>query len=138
MCWTRSTSARLVSRVSNPSHGADDVPRKQAEQKAAPQPQQPAPAESHPPSDVDALGELMLVQGTMHRQFLRVILRRLATDVPGFQSELLLAELQLILDSLAAGRDKSALHAFAQKEWQRLADMALEAIASTRTNRDKH
>ena len=114
------------------------MPRKQAQQPQSHSEPPVAPPEPREPSDIDALGELMLVQGTMHRQFLRVILRRLATDVPGFQSELLLAELQLILESLAAGQDKSALHAFAQKEWQRLSDMALEAIASTRTGKDRH
>jgi hypothetical protein len=114
------------------------VPRKQAQEQPQHQQPQSAPIDADDASHVDALGELMLVQATMHRQFLRVILRRLATDVPGFQPELLLAEVQLILESLAAGRDKSALHAFAQKEWQRLSDMALDAIASTRTRRDKH
>lgn len=114
------------------------MPRKQAQQPQHQPEPQAASHEPHEPSNVDALGELMLVQGTMHRQFLRVILRRLATDVPGFQSELLLAELQLILESLAAGQDKSALHAFAQKEWQRLSDMALEAIASTRAGKGRH
>jgi hypothetical protein len=98
----------------------------------------PRPPAGAGPSDVDALGEIMLIQGTMHRQFLRVILRRLTTDIPSFQAELFLAELQLMLDSLAAGRDKSALHAFAQKEWERLCEMALEAIASTRTQQERH
>ena len=86
----------------------------------------------------DALGELMLIQATMQRQFLRVIIRRLATDVPNFQSELFLAELQLMLDSLVAGKDKSALHSFAQKEWARLCEMAFEAIASTRSRQEAH
>jgi hypothetical protein len=89
-------------------------------------------------SDVDALGEIMLIQGTMQRQFLRVILRRLATDVPEFQAELFLAELQLLLDSLEEGKDKSAIHKFALKEWERLSEMALEAIASTRSQPGKH
>ena len=84
-------------------------------------------------SDVDALGEIMLIQGTMQRQFLRVILRRLASDVPEFQAEMFLAELQLLLDSLEESKDKSAIHKFALKEWERLSEMALEAIASTRT-----
>jgi len=83
-------------------------------------------------TDVNALGELMLVQGTMHRQFLRVILRRLATDVPSFNPELFLAELDLMRESLESGRDRSALHTFALKEWERLSEMALSAIASTR------
>jgi hypothetical protein len=114
------------------------LPRKQA----SPQPRSLAeaatPANGGEPSNIDALGEVMLIQGTMHRQFLRVILRRLATDVPSFQSELFLAELQLMLDSLIAGREKSALHAFAQKEWERLCEMALDAIASTRARQEKH
>jgi len=83
-------------------------------------------------TDVNALGELMLVQGTMHRQFLRVILRRLATDVPSFNPELFLAELDLMRESLESGHDRSALHTFALKEWERLSEMALSAIASTR------
>jgi hypothetical protein len=87
---------------------------------------------------VDALGEVMMIQATMQRQFLRVVLRRLATDVPAFQSEMFLAELQLIMESLEAGKDKSALHAFALKEWARLSEMALEAIASTRAPQEKH
>jgi hypothetical protein len=89
-------------------------------------------------ANVDALGEVMMIQSTMQRQFLRVILRRLATDVPAFQSEMFLAELQLIMESLEAGKDKSALHTFALKEWARLAEMALEAIASTRAPQEKH
>jgi len=94
----------------------------------------PPPRTGEPPTtDVDALGEIMLIQGTMQRQFLRVILRRLVTDVPEFQAELFLAELQLLLDSLEEGKDKSAIHKFALKEWERLSEMALEAIASTRT-----
>ena len=133
MCCIRPSSGTLVlANVSNLSPGDSLVPRKQAS------PQNPQVPDVPDPTNVDALGEIMLIQGTMHRQFLRVILRRLATDVPGFQSELFLAELQLMLDSLVAGRDKSALHAFAQKEWQRLCDMALEAIASTRTRQEKH
>ena len=96
------------------------------------------PANGGEPSNIDALGEIMLIQGTMQRQFLRVILRRLATDVPNFQAELFLAELQLMLDSLIAGREKSALHAFAQKEWVRLCEMSLDAIASTRPRQEKH
>ena len=87
---------------------------------------------------VEALGEIMTIQGTMQRQFLRAILRRLASDVPSFQAEMLLAELQLVLDSLEGARDKSALHGFALKEWERLCEMALEAIASTRLPKDKH
>ena len=51
-------------------------------------------------TDVDALGEIMLIQGTMQRQFLRVMLRRLATDVPSFNAELLLAELDLLRENL--------------------------------------
>ena len=83
-------------------------------------------------SDVDALGEIMLIQGTMQRQFLRVLLRRLATDVPSFNAELFLVELDMLRDSLNAGENKSALHSFASKEWERLSEMALDAIASTR------
>ena len=41
--------------------------------------------ESREATDVDALGEIMLIQGTMQRQFLRVMLRRLASDVPSLQ-----------------------------------------------------
>ena len=51
--------------------------------------------QSREATDVDALGEIMLIQGTMQRQFLRVMLRRLASDVPSFNAELLLAELDL-------------------------------------------
>jgi hypothetical protein len=87
---------------------------------------------------VDALGEIVMIQGTMQRQFLRVLLRRLATDVPGFEAEMFLAELQLLKESLEGGKEKSALHAFALKEWQRLSEMALEAIASTRAPRGTH
>ena len=89
-------------------------------------------------SDVDALGEIMLIQGTMHRQFLRVVLRRLATDVPTFQPEMLLAELQIIKESLETGKSRSAIHDFALKEWERLSEMALEAIASTRLKQETH
>ena len=89
-------------------------------------------AEAREATDVDALGEIMLIQGTMQRQFLRVLLRRLATDVPGFNCELLLAELDLMKESLESGSKRSALHVFALKEWERLSEMALDAIASTR------
>jgi hypothetical protein len=89
-------------------------------------------------TDVDALGEIMLIQGTMQRQFLRVLLRRLATDVPAFNVEMFLAELDLLKESLQAGRDKSALHNFASKEWERLSEMALDAIASTRAKTGAH
>jgi hypothetical protein len=85
-------------------------------------------------TDVEALGEIMLIQGTMHRQFLRVLLRRLATDIPSFKPELFLAELDIMRESLIKGRDRSALHAFAAKEWERLSEMALDAIASTRAD----
>jgi hypothetical protein len=90
-------------------------------------------AEAREGTDVDALGEIMLIQGTMQRQFLRVLLRRLATDVSSFNPELFLAELDLLRENLETGRDRSALHSFALKEWQRLSEMALDAIASTRT-----
>lgn len=89
-------------------------------------------------TDVDALGEIMLIQGTMQRQFLRVILRRLATDVAEFNAEMLLAELDLVRESLQEGQDQSALHAFALKEWERLSEMALDAIASTRAKKGAH
>jgi hypothetical protein len=89
-------------------------------------------------ADVDALGEIMLIQGTMHRQFLRVLLRRLATDVSGFNAQMFLAELDMLKESLDAGQDKSALHKFALKEWERLSEMALDAIASTRTRTEAH
>ncbi|HEX9904460.1 MAG TPA: hypothetical protein VGA77_05800 [Propylenella sp.] len=85
-------------------------------------------------SDVDALGEIMMIQGAMQRQFLRAMLRRVATDVPAFNAELFLAELQILQESLVAGKDKSAIHNFALKEWERLSEMALEAIASTRAS----
>jgi hypothetical protein len=90
------------------------------------------------PTDVDALGEIMLIQGTMQRQFLRVLLRRLASDVPAFHAEMFLAELELLRESLAESQNRSAIHDFALKEWQRLSEMALEAVASTRVSRDKH
>jgi hypothetical protein len=86
-------------------------------------------------ADVDALGEIMLVQGTMQRQFLRVLLRRVATDVPAFNAELFLGELDLLRESLEEGRDRTALHAFALKEWERLSEMALDAIASIASTR---
>lgn len=89
-------------------------------------------------SDVEALGEIMMIQGTMQRQFLRVILRRLATDVPAFEADMFLAELDLLKDSLEQGKGKSAIHAFALKEWERLSEMALDAIASTRVPHGKH
>ncbi len=90
------------------------------------------------PTDVDALGEIMLIQGTMQRQFLRVLLRRLASDVSGFNAEMFLAELDMLKESLEAGQDKSALHKFAMKEWERLSEMALDAIASTRAKTEAH
>jgi len=95
-------------------------------------------SEPGPATDVDALGEIMLIQGTMQRQFLRVLLRRLATDVPAFSAEHFLAELDLMRESLEPGRDRSALHAFALKEWERLSQMALDAIASTRASAAQH
>jgi hypothetical protein len=49
-----------------------------------------------------------------------------------------LAELQLLQESLESGKGKSALHAFALKEWQRLSEMALEAVASTRKPQGTH
>jgi len=88
--------------------------------------------------DVEALGEVMLIQGTMQRQFLRIMLRRLATDIPAFNAELLLAEIDLLRESLASGAERSALHTFAQKEWERLSQMALDAIASTRVKPGRH
>ena len=94
--------------------------------------------EAREATDVDALGEIMLIQGTMQRQFLRVMLRRLATDVPSFNAELLLAELDLLRENLETGRDRSALHVFALKEWERLSEMALDAIASTRVKPGRH
>lgn len=95
-------------------------------------------ADAREATDVDALGEIMLIQGTMQRQFLRVMLRRMATDIPAFNSELLLAELDLMRESLEGGRDRSALHVFALKEWERLSEMALDAIASTRVKPGRH
>lgn len=90
-------------------------------------------------TDSEVLGELMLIQGTMQRQFLRVVLRRLATDVPDFNSQLMLAELQMLRESLEEGEKQSAIHAFALKEWERLSEMALDAIASTRiSSAEKH
>jgi hypothetical protein len=89
-------------------------------------------------ADVDALGEIMLVQGTMQRQFLRILVRRLTTDIPAFNAELFLAELDLLRESLESGRDRSALHAFALKEWQRLSETAFEAVASTRARAGAH
>jgi hypothetical protein len=89
-------------------------------------------------TDIDALGEIMLLQGTMQRQFLRVVLRRLASDIPEFNAEMFLAELDLLKETLEAGRDKSALHSFALKEWERLSEMALDAIASTRAKAEAH
>jgi hypothetical protein len=95
-------------------------------------------AETREATDVDALGEIMLIQGTMQRQFLRVMLRRLATDIPSFNAELLLAELDIMRENLEGGRDRSALHGFALKEWERLSEMALDAIASTRAKPGRH
>ena len=89
-------------------------------------------------TDIDALGEIMLIQGTMQRQFLRVLLRRLSADVSDFNAEMFLAELDLLKESLEAGQDKSALHKFAMKEWERLSEMALDAIASTRVKSEAH
>ena len=91
-----------------------------------------AAPEAVPPSDLDALSEIMLIQAAMHRQFLRVILRRIVSDLPSFEAELFLAELDMMAESLAEGRGKSAIHAFAYKEWERLSQMALDAVASTR------
>ena len=89
-------------------------------------------------ADVDALGEIMLLQGTMQRQFLRILIRRLATDVTTFNAEMFLAEIDLLRESLESGRDRTALHAFALKEWERLAEMALDAVASTRAKTGAH
>lgn len=89
-------------------------------------------------NDIDALGEIMLIQGTMQRQFLRVLLRRLASDVQAFNVEMFLAELDLLKESLQSGQDRSALHKFATKEWERLSEMALDAIASTRARTEAH
>lgn len=95
-------------------------------------------AEARDVSDVEALGELMLIQGTMQRHFLRMILRRLATDLPAFNAEMFLTELDMLGESLAGGQDRSAIHAYAHKEWERLSEMALDAIASTRAPRERH
>jgi len=95
-------------------------------------------AETGHAADVDALGEIMLLQGTMQRQFLRILIRRLATDVSEFNAELFLAELDLLRESLESGRDRTALHAFAAKEWGRLSEMALDAVASTRVKTGAH
>lgn len=89
-------------------------------------------------ADVDALGEIMLLQGTMQRQFLRILIRRLASDVPTFNAELFLAELDLLREGLESGRDRTALHSFAAKEWSRLSEMALDAVASTRVKAGAH
>ncbi len=89
-------------------------------------------------ADVNALGEMMLIQGTMQRQFMRAVLRRLATDVPTFDAEMLLAELEFLRESLAENKDRSAIHGFALKEWERLAEMAVAAVASTRAPMEKH
>lgn len=95
-------------------------------------------SESREATDVEALGEIMLIQGTLQRQFLRVLLRRLATDLPSFKAEMFLAEIDMLREGLESGRDRSALHGFALKEWQRLSEMALDAIASTRTPAGRH
>ena len=95
-------------------------------------------AETREASDVEALGELMLIQATMQRQFLRVMLRRLATDLPSFNAEMFLTELDFLGESLAKGQERSAIHAFAHKEWVRLSEMALDAIASTRARSEPH
>ena len=87
---------------------------------------------------MSALGEMMLIQGAMQRQFLRAILRRLAFDVPTFDAEMFLAELELLRESLAENKDKSSIHNFALKEWERLSEMALAAIASTRPPHGTH
>ena len=89
-------------------------------------------------SDVDALGEIMLIQGTIQRQFLRVLLRRLTSDLPAFNAEMFLAELEMMRESLAENRGRSSIHDFALKEWERLAEMALEAVASTRAAKERH
>lgn len=83
-------------------------------------------------TDVEALGEIMLIQATMQRQFLRILIRRVAGDLPGFDTELFLAEIDMLRESLAPGKDRSAIHGFALKEWERLSAMAAEAVASTR------
>ena len=74
----------------------------------------------------------------MQRQFLRVLLRRLASDIPTFNAQMFLAELDILKESLEGGDDKSALHKFALKEWERLSEMALDAIASTRAKAEAH
>lgn len=93
-------------------------------------------------ADTEALGEIMLVQSTMQRQFLRALLRRVASDVPDFNAELFLAELQILRESLSAPQKEgqpSAIRNFAAKEWERLCDMAVETIASTRAQQpEKH
>jgi len=71
-------------------------------------------------------------------EFMRAVLRRLATDVPTFDAEMLLAELEFLRESLAENKDRSAIHGFALKEWERLAEMAVAAIASTRAPMEKH
>ena len=91
-----------------------------------------------PATEIDALGELMVIQSAMQRQFLRIMLRRMASDLPAFDAEMFLAELELMRESLAEGRDRSAIHGFASAEWQRLSEMALEAIASTRAKPETH
>lgn len=99
-----------------------------------------APASSG--ADTEALGEIMLVQSTMQRQFLRALLRRVASDVPDFNAELFLAELQILRESLTAPQkdgQPSAIRNFAAKEWERLCDMAVDTIASTRAQQpEKH
>jgi hypothetical protein len=93
-------------------------------------------------SDTEALGEIMLVQSTMQRQFLRALLRRIATDVPTFNAEMFLAELQILRESLSAPQkdgQPSAIRNFALKEWERLCDMAVDTIAATRVRQpEKH
>ena len=100
----------------------------------------PAPAGAG--ADTEALGEIMLVQSTMQRQFLRALLRRVASDVPDFNAELFLAELQILRESLTAPQkdgQPSAIRNFAAKEWERLCDMAVDTIASTRAREpEKH
>jgi hypothetical protein len=95
-----------------------------------------------PGSDTEALGEIMLVQSTMQRQFLRALLRRIATDVPTFNAEMFLAELQILRESLSAPQkdgQPSAIRNFALKEWERLCDMAVDTIAATRVRQpEKH
>lgn len=93
--------------------------------------------DSHDTSATDALGEIMLIQATMQRQFLRVLLRRIVSDVPGFSAELLLAEMEMLREGFADAEQQSALHSFALKEWERLTETAIDAIASTRQHQDK-